>query len=62
MLQYSFGGFFISDSSNSNSSFSDLGASYSHPEYPIGSKSTKTILAGTSNFQVQEIEVFELQQ
>ena len=56
------GGFFICDSSNSNSmSYSNLGYVYVHPEYPIGSKSTKTILAGTQNFQVQEIEVFELQ-
>ena len=56
-------GFFISDSSNSNSiSFSDLGPSYTNPDYPIEGESKKTILAGTHNFQVQEIEVFQLQQ
>ena len=53
----------IFDSSNSNtSSFSNVGNTYTHPEYPFNSSKAKTILAGTYNFQVVEIEVFQLQQ
>ena len=53
----------IFDSSNSNtSSYSNLGNTYTHPEYPFNSPKAKTILAGTYNFQVVEIEVFQLQQ
>ena len=54
---------FISDSSNTNiQSFSNLGATYTHPDYPYGSEKAKTILAGARYFQVQEIEVFHMQQ
>ena len=53
--------FFISDYSNTNS-YSNLGKTYTHPDYPHGSERTKTILAGTHHFQVQEIEVFQMQQ
>ena len=54
---------YISDSSNTNSSsYSNLGFSYTHPEYTNGSDRTKTILAGTHSFQVEEIEVFQMQQ
>ena len=53
---------FISDNSNSNTnSFSNLGYTYTHPEYPFGSEKAKTILAGTHYFQVEEIEVFQMQ-
>ena len=53
---------FISGYSNINkNSYSNLGYTYSHPEYPYGSDKAKTILAGTYNFQVEEIEVFQMQ-
>ena len=51
----------ISDNSNMNTdSFSNLGFTYTHPEYTIGSEKAQAILAGSRNFQVQEIEVFQL--
>ena len=54
---------FISDCSNTNTnSYSFLRKTYSHPDYPHGSEKAKTILAGSFNFQVQEIEVFQMQQ
>ena len=54
---------FISDSSNTNTnSYSNLGQTYTHPEYPLGSEKAKTILAGSHTFQVEEIEVFQMQQ
>jgi hypothetical protein len=50
----------IADSSNTNTnSFSNLGHSYSHPEYAYGSNEAKSFLAGSFNFQVSEIEVFK---
>ena len=52
----------ISDSSNTNTnSCSNLGKTYIHPDYPHGSDKAKTILAGSLNFQVQEIEVFQME-
>ena len=54
---------FIADDSNSNTrSFSNLGKTYTHPDYQYGSEKAKTILAGSHFFQVQEIEVFRIQQ
>ena len=54
---------FISDSSNLNtSSYSNLGHIYTHPDYEYGSAKAITILAGSYYFQVQEIEVFQIQQ
>ena len=56
-------GIVISDSSNTNTiSYSVLGNTYTHPEYPLGSKKARKILAGSRNFQVQEIEVFQMLQ
>ena len=53
----------ISDSSNTNTnSYSNLGHTYTHPDYNYGSEKARTILAGTQYFQVQEIEVFQMQQ
>jgi hypothetical protein len=53
----------IYDNSNIFSkSYSNLGKTYTHPEYPYGSEKTKTILAGSFYFQVQEIEVFQMLQ
>ena len=54
---------FICDKSNTSlSNCSKIGVTYSHPEYSSDSKNAKTILAGTHNFQVAEIEVFQMQQ
>ena len=53
----------ISDNSITNTtSHSNLGATYTHPEFPFDSEKAKTILAGSIYFKVQEIEVFQLQQ
>ena len=55
--------FHISNFSNTNTnSYSNIGLTYTHPEYEFGSERAKTILAGTQYFQVQEIEVFQMQQ
>ena len=55
--------FAINDRSNLNKfSYSCLGVTYTHPEYPLYSEKAETILAGSSYFQVQEIEVFQMQQ
>ena len=54
---------YISNRSNTNkSSVSHLGNTYTHPDYPKGSKRTKAILAGSQSFQVDEIEVFQLEE
>ena len=54
---------YIADNSNTKSSYySILGKTYTHPEYPFGSEKAESILAGTHNFKVQEIEVFQFQQ
>jgi hypothetical protein len=45
--------------SNSNqNSLSDLGRSYQHPTYAQGTNEAKCFLAGSRNFRVSEIEVF----
>jgi BTB/POZ domain-containing protein KCTD9 len=50
---------YIADKSNQNtSSYSDLGASFNHPDYTYGSDEAKSFLAGSYNFQISEIEVF----
>ena len=57
-----FGGhdFQISDSSNNNkNSFSNLGHSYKFDKITHGSNEAKIFLAGSNNFQVTEIEVFQ---
>ena len=49
----------IEDESNKyTNSSSNLGHSYIHPDYPKGSKEANSFLAGSFNFQVDEIEVF----
>jgi hypothetical protein len=51
--------FYISDNSNINTdSYSNLGHSYSHPDYAYGSNEARSFLAGSYNFQVSEIEVY----
>jgi hypothetical protein len=52
--------FCIANNSNLNSeSFSNLGSVYQHPTYLHGSQQAKCFLAGSSQFQVLEIEVFQ---
>ncbi len=49
----------IKDQSNTNtSSYSNLGHSYIHPDYIEGSNEAKSLLAGTYNFKVSDIEVY----
>jgi len=40
-------------------SFSKLGFSYRHPQYEEGTNEAKTFLAGSFNFQLDEIEVYQ---
>jgi len=52
----------ITDKSNTNAtSFSNLGHSYTHPDYAYGSNEVKSFLAGSFSFQVSEIEVYTKQ-
>jgi hypothetical protein len=52
---------FISEFSNTNkSSYSNLGRCYKHPKYEYGSDGAKNFLAGSRNFHVAEIEVFQI--
>ena len=51
----------IADNCNLNSnSWSDLSDSFMHPRYGPGSNEAKSFLAGTCQFQVDEIEVFQI--
>jgi hypothetical protein len=57
-----FGCFEIRIANNSNTtmgSFSNLGDSYSHPQYERGTNEAETFLAGTEWFQLDEIEVYK---
>jgi len=40
---------------------SDLGYSFIHPDYALGTNEAKTLLAGSDHFQVSEIEVYTTQ-
>ena len=54
-------GFDIHIASNSNSnttSYSDLGHTYKHPQYAQETTQSQSFLAGSRNFQVNEIEVY----
>ena len=49
----------IADKSNTNiNSNSNLGHSYTHPDYRFETNEAKSLLAGSYNFQVSEIEVY----
>jgi len=49
----------IADQSNVNTdSYSNLGFSFTHPDYAYESNEAKSFLAGSSKFQVSEIEVY----
>ena len=53
---------YISDKSNTNTeSKSNLGKSYNHPVYRLGSDKAQSFLAGSPQFQVSEIEVYTKQ-
>jgi hypothetical protein len=53
---------YIVDKSNTNTtSFSNLGHSYSHPDYRFETNEAKSFLAGSYYFQVSEIEVYTKQ-
>ncbi len=57
-----FGGghdFYIASDSNSNlKSYSNLGHTFKHQDYPNNTEKAKSILAGSYNFKTIEIEVF----
>jgi hypothetical protein len=55
------GGYDIRIGDNANKtmeSYSDLGDSYSHPQFIQGTNEAKTFLAGSNYFQLDEIEVY----
>jgi hypothetical protein len=54
-----YGDIFLSSNPNKNfKSCSRLGKNYKHPEYAFESNEAKCFLAGSSEFQVSEIEIF----
>ena len=49
----------IDDNSNANrESYCNLGHSFTHPEYKLGTIKARNFLAGSYNFQVSDIEVY----
>ncbi len=44
--------------SSNKSGYSDLGHSYTHPDYSVGSNEARSFLAGSHHFEVLEIEVY----
>jgi len=44
---------------NNGKSCSDLGDCYSHPQYAEGTKEANSFLAGSRNFQLDEIEIYQ---
>ncbi len=56
-----FGGCDIAIVNNANTmgNFSDLGRTYSHPQYAFETDEARTFLAGWYQFQLDEIEVFQ---
>ena len=54
-----FGDIFICNNANTaNGSISNLGQSYTHPQYAYNSIEAKSFLAGSYTFQIDEIEVY----
>ena len=50
----------IADNANTTmNSFSGLDNTYRHPQYAARSNEAKTFLAGSFNFQLDEIEVYQ---
>jgi hypothetical protein len=57
-----FGGYDISIANNANktmNSYSNLGHTYLHPQYLEGTSEAETFLAGSYQFQLDEIEVYQ---
>ena len=55
-------GYDICIANNSNTamdSYSNLGFTYSHPQYEYGTDEAVSFLAGSFNFQLDEIEVYQ---
>ena len=53
-------GVYISSNANkTNGSYSNLGSSYKHPQYAYGTNEAKSFLAGSVNFVLSEIEVYQ---
>ena len=50
--------FICSHSNAIDLSYSDLGKSYTHPQYACDSDKAKSFLAGSSKFRTTEVEVF----
>ena len=51
---------YIADHANTNTvSYSDLGRCYKHKNYAHGSNRARCFLAGSHNFQVSNIEVYQ---
>jgi hypothetical protein len=49
---------YIADNSNTNNtSVCNLGNTYKHPDYPVGTEKAKNILAGSYGFKTTEIEI-----
>ena len=50
----------IANNANSTmDSFSNLGSTYKHPQYAYGTNEAATFLAGSFEFQLDEIEVYQ---
>ncbi len=49
---------FINHNSNTNSGHCNLGNTYKHPDYLVGTEKAKNILAGSFDFKTTEIEVY----
>jgi hypothetical protein len=51
---------FIGNNANTtSSSYSNLGKSYKHPQYAYRSNEAETFLAGSYQFRLDEIEVYQ---
>ena len=51
---------YIASNCNANStSYSNLGRCYKHDEFLYGSQRARELLAGSYNFQVSEIEIYQ---
>jgi hypothetical protein len=52
---------YIANNANSRtSSYSNLGLTYSHPEYEYESNEAKSFLAGSYYFQLSKIEIYKI--
>ena len=50
----------ISDSNTLNKSYTDFGYAYQHPDYQRETVKAKSILAGSFEFHIEEIEVYKI--